>query len=65
VTLAHGPVPTLKWPAMTMPFVLANPALAARAQPGSTVAFEFVERKPGEYVITKLEPQSGTAAGAR
>jgi membrane fusion protein, copper/silver efflux system len=50
---------------MTMEFVLANPSLAARVKPGSTVAFEFVERKPGEYVVTKLEPRATPDAGGR
>jgi RND family efflux transporter MFP subunit len=65
VVVDHGPVATLKWPPMTMPFVLANSSLAARVKPGSAVSFEFVERKPGEYVITKLEPQSAAAPGGR
>jgi Cu(I)/Ag(I) efflux system membrane fusion protein len=65
VMLAHGPVPTLGWSAMTMPFVLANPSLAARVKPGAAVSIEFVERKPGEYVITKIEPQPKAAAGGR
>jgi RND family efflux transporter MFP subunit len=65
VVLAHGPVPTLQWSSMTMPFVLANPALAAGVKPGSAVSIEFVERKPGEYVITKIEPSTKPAAGGR
>jgi len=55
VTVTHGPVPSLKWPPMTMDFVLANPSLVANVKPGSPIAFEFVERKPGEWVITKLD----------
>ncbi|MDE2584322.1 MAG: efflux RND transporter periplasmic adaptor subunit [Betaproteobacteria bacterium] len=55
LSIAHGPVASLKWPAMTMEFVLANPALGAGLKPGAAVAFEFVERQPGEWVITKLE----------
>ncbi len=50
---------------MTMKFMLANPSLAARVKPGSTVSIEFVERKPGEYVITKIEPSTTAAAGGR
>jgi Cu(I)/Ag(I) efflux system membrane fusion protein len=55
VTLSHGPVASLKWPAMTMDFNLANPSLVAKLKPGTAVAFEFVERQPGEWVITKVE----------
>ncbi len=57
VRITHGPIPTLKWPGMTMDFMLANSSLAASVKPGAGVAFEFVERKPGEYVVTKLEPK--------
>ncbi len=55
VSITHGPVPSLKWPDMTMEFQLANSALAAMAKPGTRITFEFVERKPGEYVVTRIE----------
>jgi Cu(I)/Ag(I) efflux system membrane fusion protein len=58
VTVTHGPVPSLKWPGMTMDFVLANPSLVEKAKPGSAISIEFVERKPGEWVITKLDAQA-------
>jgi hypothetical protein len=38
-----------------MYFVLANPSLVDKAKPGSAISIEFVERKPGEWVITKLD----------
>lgn len=57
VTISHGPVSTLNWPAMKMDFTLANPSLAEGVQPGTVVAIEFVERKPGEWVITSLRPK--------
>ena len=65
VSIAHGPVPTLKWSAMTMEFKLANASLGAGLKAGSRVSFDFVERAPGEYVITKIEPaaQPNAAAG--
>lgn len=59
VTIAHGPVASLKWPGMTMDFALANAGLLGKLKPGATVAFTFVERKPGEWLIIKLE---GTGA---
>lgn len=58
VILTHEPVPSLKWPKMTMEFVPANAALIADVKPGSAISFEFVERKPGEWVITKLEKKA-------
>jgi RND family efflux transporter MFP subunit len=64
VSIAHGPVPTLKWPAMTMEFKLANASLGAGLKTGSRVSFDFVERAPGEYVITKIEPAAPSSAAA-
>jgi len=55
VTVTHGPVASLKWPGMTMDFMLANPALTGKIKPGSAIAIEFVERKPGEWVITRMD----------
>ena len=55
VTLTHGPVASLKWPGMTMEFKLANTALLKDLQPGAKVAIEFVERQPGEWVITSVK----------
>ena len=58
VTLTHGPVASLKWPAMTMDFVLANPSLVDKLKAGSPVDIEFVERKPGEWVITRMDAKA-------
>jgi Cu(I)/Ag(I) efflux system membrane fusion protein len=55
VMVTHAPVASLKWPAMTMEFVPAHSALVAKVKPGTPITFEFVERKPSEWVITKLE----------
>ncbi|GAA5159092.1 efflux RND transporter periplasmic adaptor subunit [Viridibacterium curvum] len=52
--LTHEPVPSLKWPAMTMEFQFANPSLATGLKAGQAVDFEFVERKPGDWVITRI-----------
>jgi Cu(I)/Ag(I) efflux system membrane fusion protein len=55
VTISHEPIASLKWPKMTMEFVPANAALFAGIKPGTAISFEFVERKSGEWVITKVE----------
>lgn len=55
VTVTHEPVASQKWPRMTMGFALANPALVAKIKPGAAIHFEFVERRPGEWVITSIE----------
>ena len=56
VSLSHGPVASLKWPAMTMEFKAANAGLLQTLKPGAKVSFEFVERQPGEWVITGVKP---------
>jgi Cu(I)/Ag(I) efflux system membrane fusion protein len=53
--ITHEPVESLKWPRMTMEFVPANESLAKKFGPGAAIEFDFIERKPGEWVVTKLE----------
>jgi Cu(I)/Ag(I) efflux system membrane fusion protein len=55
VSITHGPIASLGWPGMTMDFPLTNSSLVAGIKPGSAISFELVERKPGEYVITKMQ----------
>jgi len=43
VTLAHEPVKSLKWPAMTMSFGVKDKALLDKMQAGKKVEFEFVQ----------------------
>ncbi len=62
--IRHGAIDSLKWPAMTMQFKLANSALAKDLKPGTTIAFEFVERQPGEWVITDIKPATTGAAAS-
>jgi len=61
VSISHGPIESLKWPAMTMEFKVANAALLKDLKPGTSVAFEFVERGQGEWVITSIKPANGAA----
>lgn len=63
LTLKHEAIASLKWPAMTMEFAVANPTLLAGLKQGTALSFEFVERQPGEWVITRVTPQSATPAG--
>jgi Cu(I)/Ag(I) efflux system membrane fusion protein len=50
---------------MTMAFKAANEALLKDLRPGARVEFEFVERKPGEWVITKAQPVAASNAASR
>jgi len=64
VTLNHGPVASLKWPGMTMEFLVVTPALLSGLKPGLSVSFEFVERKPGEWVVTAIKPVASAVPSA-
>jgi Cu(I)/Ag(I) efflux system membrane fusion protein len=55
-SISHGPVASLKWPPMTMAFKVANESLRKDLKPGAAISFEFVERGPGEWVITSVKP---------
>ena len=60
LSIEHGPVASLNWPGMTMEFKVANEALLKDLKPGVAIEFEFVERQPGEWVITALKPIAST-----
>jgi len=53
VTLAHEPVKSLNWPAMTMSYAIEDKALFNKLIPGKRVAFEFV-KEGNKYVITSV-----------
>ncbi|WP_248642674.1 MULTISPECIES: copper-binding protein [Thermomonas] len=53
ITIAHGPVDVLKWPAMTMAFK-ASPEQLASVKAGQKVHFEF-QSKGMEATITRIE----------
>lgn len=55
VTLSHEPVPSIQWPAMTMAFRLADPALARGVKIGDRVSFAF-EQTPSGPVVRRLTP---------
>ena len=58
VTISHGPIAELDWPAMTMAFRLADRQLARAVRPGDVVEFSLrTEQEDGEYVIVSLTKQ--------
>ncbi len=54
VTIAHGPIPTMKWPAMNMTFTVKDKALLGKFSQDKKVEFEFVEQA-SDYVITSVK----------
>lgn len=54
VTIAHGPVESIGWPAMTMTFRAASPQMTQGVNAGDRVSFAF--RQDGSaYVLTSLQ----------
>jgi Cu(I)/Ag(I) efflux system membrane fusion protein len=60
ITLDHEPIAALKWPKMEMEFALAPGALPKGLKPGDRVRFDMIAGKPGEFVVTKIEPIAAT-----
>ena len=60
VTLAHGPIASLKWPAMTMDFKVKDAAMLRTLKPGQRIVFDMTGEPGGEYTIVGIE-----AAGAK
>jgi Cu/Ag efflux protein CusF len=54
VTLAHEPVPSLKWPAMTMGFAVNDKSLFDKLGVGKEVAVEFVQQG-SNYIVTAVK----------
>ena len=64
VTLSHGPVASLKWPAMTMDFKLPKGGAPRGVAVGDRVDFEFYmnpEGPPQLTTVTLLPPEPKAA----
>ncbi|RRH83724.1 efflux RND transporter periplasmic adaptor subunit [Variovorax beijingensis] len=55
ITISHGPVATLQWPAMTMGFAKATPSAFPEIKPGDPVRFEFREGGPMGYELVSIQ----------
>ncbi len=60
LTLAHDPVPELKWGAMTMDFAKPRPDAFQQFRRGDRVRFSFRETDDG-YLLESVEPAAGSA----
>ncbi|MCC5859465.1 MAG: copper-binding protein [Ectothiorhodospiraceae bacterium] len=56
VVLEHGPIPALRWPAMTMELALADPSLAEGLEVGAQVHFVLHQTGATDYKIISIEP---------
>ncbi|HEU6456110.1 MAG TPA: copper-binding protein, partial [Roseateles sp.] len=58
MTLTHGPIAALKWPAMTMPFDKPSPTAFADVKVGDAVHFEFIQ-KGADYELVSVHRIGG------
>lgn len=58
ITLSHGPIATLQWPAMTMNFKKPKPDSFKEIKVGQTVQFSFVESEDG-YELKSVVAAAG------
>ncbi len=56
VTIAHEPVATIQWPAMTMTFAANDAAMLQAIKPGDRVSFAFRESGDGA-TLTSISKQ--------
>jgi len=54
VTIAHEPVSTMNWPAMTMTFKAKDKKLLEKVKQGEKVDFEFIQQGK-DYVVTAVK----------
>lgn len=54
VTLAHGPVKSLNWPAMTMGFAVKDKTLLDKLAVGKKVEVEFA-KEGTDYIVTSVK----------
>jgi len=62
ITISHGPIPSLKWPAMTMGFGRPGAKAFADIMPGDTVRFTFREGGATGYELLSVVKVAGGAA---
>ena len=56
VGLKHDPIKSLNWPAMTMDFAVADPALLKPLREGQRVSFDLKAGAKGQWVVTRIAP---------
>lgn len=54
VTVAHGPVETMNWPAMTMAFKVQDKAMIDKFSAGKEVEFDFAKQGKN-FIITSVK----------
>ena len=56
LTIHHGPIPTLGWPAMTMAFKADPRNILQNIKPGQNVSFKLMQMG-GAITVTEIKPR--------
>ncbi|WP_395400989.1 copper-binding protein [Pseudoduganella sp. UC29_106] len=56
ITISHGPIASLQWGPMTMPFKLPAAGLPRNVSKGDQVAFDVKQRQDGSFEIAAIAP---------
>ncbi|MBC7395003.1 MAG: copper-binding protein, partial [Variovorax sp.] len=70
VTISHGPIASLQWGPMTMPFKLPSGGMPGDVKVGERVVFDVRQRGDGGFEIVTISPNGtmklpSTPAGAK
>jgi Cu(I)/Ag(I) efflux system membrane fusion protein len=65
ITLSHGPIPSMHWPAMTMGFQLPAAGLPPTIKVGDTISFSFQQTDDGQARITAIAPAATQGASTK
>ncbi len=60
VEIEHAPIASLDWPAMTMEFQARDRSMLGGLKRGQSVEFALSQGKPGEFLIERIAPSTGT-----
>lgn len=56
ITISHGPIASLQWPAMAMAFAVEDKKSLNKLAEGQKIEFDLAEKTKGQYIITKIAP---------
>jgi Cu(I)/Ag(I) efflux system periplasmic protein CusF len=59
LSISHGPIPTIGWPAMTMDFAVAPSVDLHGVRPGARINFTIEQGDDRMYVIQSITPAGG------
>ncbi len=65
ITLSHGPIPALKWNAMTMGFRAPTRGVPKDLAVGASVDFEIQAMDDGQYQLVTILPRRASSNGAK